>query len=203
MSIKILNPKDTWVQKPYAKSFLALARENFVAVCYSFLSSRNRRVAIDPNATKSTNKSTNSSVNTESTPNSNPKPTPNADLAEEYNYPSDDENVDFPFQSLMEKEKIVFFTLFDSDSFSGESFSSSEFWASHAKIKKPVINSLTRCADVAMMLRNIPASSACVERFFSICGIVHHKRAGNMSDSTLENRAFLKTNLKIFEKLIE
>jgi hypothetical protein len=55
--------------------------------------------------------------------------------------------------------------------------------------------------ELASILLNIPSSSAYVERFFSICGVVNRKRAGNMSDETLINRAFLKTNLKILNDI--
>jgi hypothetical protein len=50
-------------------------------------------------------------------------------------------------------------------------------------------------------LHNIPASSASVERLFSICGIINRKRAGNMSDKTLIDRAFLKANVEILNQL--
>ena len=46
-----------------------------------------------------------------------------------------------------------------------------------------------------LILFNIPASSAYVKRFFSIYGLVNRKRAGNMTDKNLINRAFLKTNI--------
>ena len=48
-----------------------------------------------------------------------------------------------------------------------------------------------------LMYYNIPTSSAYVERFFSICGIVNRKGADNMSDDTLINCAFLKSNFNI------
>ena len=53
------------------------------------------------------------------------------------------------------------------------------------------------------MFFNIPTSSAYVEHFFSICGVVNRKRAGNMTDETLINRAFLKSNLTILNEMAE
>jgi len=64
------------------------------------------------------------------------------------------------------------------------------FWQEN-KLNLPLLFELTN------ILQNIPSSSAYVERFFSICGVVNRKRAGNMSDETLINRSFLKTNLNI------
>ena len=55
--------------------------------------------------------------------------------------------------------------------------------------------------ELALTLLNIPSSSSFIERFFSVCGIVNRQRAGNMNDSTLINRAFLKANLDILDKI--
>jgi hypothetical protein len=37
--------------------------------------------------------------------------------------------------------------------------------------------------NLCLKLYNVPSSSAYVERFFSICGVVNRKRAGNMRES--------------------
>ena len=49
-----------------------------------------------------------------------------------------------------------------------------------------------------LMYYNIPTSSAYVERFFSICGIVNRKRAGNMKWSNKKKK--LNKFLLNFEK---
>jgi len=51
------------------------------------------------------------------------------------------------------------------------------------------------------ILSNIPASSAYVERFFSICGIVKKQRASTMTDGLFVARCLLKTNIRILDEL--
>jgi hypothetical protein len=46
---------------------------------------------------------------------------------------------------------------------------------------------------------NIPASSAFIERYFSICGIISNNRCGNMSPELLITRSLLKANIEILE----
>lgn len=48
---------------------------------------------------------------------------------------------------------------------------------------------------------SIPASSAFIERFFSICGVVCKQRAGNSSDDLLITRSFLKCNIEILNEM--
>ena len=79
---------------------------------------------------------------------------------------------------------------------SKSSVSTKDFWKENKK-------TLPLLFELTLILLNIPSSSAYVERFFSICGVVNRKRAGNMSDETLINRSFLKTNLEILSKLSE
>jgi len=68
------------------------------------------------------------------------------------------------------------------------------FWQNNAK-------AMLLLNELALTLLNIPSSSSFIERFFSVCGIVNRQRAGNMNDSTLINRAFLKANLDILDKI--
>ena len=70
--------------------------------------------------------------------------------------------------------------------------SSIKFWLDNKK-------TFPSLYKLALILFNIPSSSAFVERFFSICGIVNDKRRGNMKDETLINRSFLKSNLDLLE----
>ena len=72
--------------------------------------------------------------------------------------------------------------------------STRRFWQNKA-------NELPILYELACILLNIPSSSSYVERFFSVCGIVNRQRAGNMNNSTLINRAFLKVNLDLVNRL--
>jgi len=67
------------------------------------------------------------------------------------------------------------------------------FWLNNKK-------ELPNLFKLALLLLNIPSSSAYVERFFSICGIVNRKRAGNMADETLITRAFIKSNINLLNQ---
>ena len=58
------------------------------------------------------------------------------------------------------------------------SVSTKDFWKENKK-------TLPLLFELTLILLNIPSSSAYVERFFSICGVVKRKRAGNMSYETL------------------
>ena len=101
------------------------------------------------------------------------------------NHEDEDEN---PVVSNLEKEKEIFKTMLNEKTFL--TTTSIKFWLEN---KKTFPNLYKFC----LILFNIPASSAYVERFFSICGLVNRKRAGNMTDRNLINRAFLKTNIDV------
>lgn len=69
-----------------------------------------------------------------------------------------------------------------------------EFWRKHQRTM-PI---MYKCAN---HLLSMPASSAFIERYFSICGVVCKKRAGNMTDDLIIMRSFLKTNMRILDSL--
>ncbi|CAF1108316.1 unnamed protein product [Brachionus calyciflorus] len=69
-----------------------------------------------------------------------------------------------------------------------EPFTTKQFWTEN----KTNIPLLFRSDFI---LLSIPASSAFIERFFSVCGVICKKRAGNMTDYLKTSRAFLKCNL--------
>jgi hypothetical protein len=48
--------------------------------------------------------------------------------------------------------------------------------------------------DLAIKLMTIPSTSAFIERFFSICGVVNDKRRCNMRNDTFIARCLLKSN---------
>ena len=58
-------------------------------------------------------------------------------------------------------------------------------------------------AKLAVILSNIPSSSAYIERFYRICGNVCKQRAGNMSSDTIINRSVLKANIDILNEIAE
>ena len=54
---------------------------------------------------------------------------------------------------------------------------------------------------LALVLLNIQASGAFVERFFSICGVICNKRNTNMKDDFLIMRAMMKANINILRQI--
>ena len=62
-------------------------------------------------------------------------------------------------------------------------------------------NQMPNLTELALILLNIPSSSAFIERVFSIPWAICEQRRGNMSDSLIIHRSMLKTNLDIVEKL--
>ena len=68
------------------------------------------------------------------------------------------------------------------------------FWSKY-KTQMP------RLSRLALVLLNINVSSAFIERFFSICGIICKKQSGNMSDDMIITRSILKTNIEILKEL--
>ena len=68
--------------------------------------------------------------------------------------------------------------------------STKSFWCEH-KTSLPIL------FELANILLNIPSSSAFVERYFSMCGVVCKQRAGNMDPDLIITRSMLKSNLKL------
>ena len=75
-----------------------------------------------------------------------------------------------------------------------EAQTSQTFWNENKK-------KLPNLFNAACFLLTVPASSAFVERFFSICGVICKKRCGNMSADLTIKRSFLKSNFEILNSL--
>ena len=55
--------------------------------------------------------------------------------------------------------------------------------------------------EIAIILLNIQSSSAFIERFFSICGVVCTRRATNIKADLIIKRSMLKSNIDILDHL--
>ena len=75
-----------------------------------------------------------------------------------------------------------------------DSHSTCQFWLIN-KEKLPYLSKL------ALLLMNINSSSAFIERYFSICGLVQDKRRMNISIDLFKKRCFLRANIKILNEL--
>jgi hypothetical protein len=96
-------------------------------------------------------------------------------------------------KNLRNKKEIFFLLISSSQELEGDAKTTKGFWN---EIKK-------RCLlfKVARSLHTIPASSAFIERFFSVCGVVCKNRCGNMSTDLIIKRSFLKCNIDILNQL--
>ena len=56
-------------------------------------------------------------------------------------------------------------------------------------------------SKLALLLMNIPSSSAYIERQFSVSGSICSQRRGNMSSEQIINRVVIKTNMNIIVEL--
>lgn len=74
--------------------------------------------------------------------------------------------------------------------------SSTQFWIKNS-------NSMPKLSSLALLLLNIPASSAHVERFFSICGAVCKQSSLGMKDDLIILRSMLKANLDLLNEMNE
>ena len=96
------------------------------------------------------------------------------------------------FQRLNElKLEVKKFTqLISDDKFVKKVNSTASFWIDF-KSKLPILYKLR------LILSNISSSSAFIERYFSLCGMIFDKRRHNMNDDLFEMRSLLKTNMSL------
>jgi hypothetical protein len=71
--------------------------------------------------------------------------------------------------------------------------SSTKFWNNQTNLPK--------LRQLFIILNNVSASSAFIERFFSYCGLVCNQRSMNMKNDLIINRSFLKVNIEILNEL--
>lgn len=94
---------------------------------------------------------------------------------------------------IIETEVSKFINLTREIHFQEQEFSTKQFWKKHK-------NQLPNLFKLASLLLGIPPSSAFIERYFSICGIVCNRRL-SMNDDLVIERSLLKANVKILEEL--
>ncbi len=99
------------------------------------------------------------------------------------------------FKRALALEIDTFITYFSSkETIQSDMNNTTSFWL-RSRYKLPILFELT------IKTLCLPASSAYIERFFSICGVVCKNRAMNMKDELIIIRCLLKSNLKWLEEL--
>ena len=94
----------------------------------------------------------------------------------------------------LEKDKITFLTVTREKDLS--QMDTCEFWKTH-RSDMPLLS------DLARKLLCILSSSACIERFFSICGVICTNMRGNMSPDMVRKRSIIKLNLDLIDDYLE
>lgn len=100
----------------------------------------------------------------------------------------------FKIEIELEKEIVKLAEILNKTEFLKTVKSNKSFWNKY-------MNEMPRLAKLAIVLLNINVSGAFIERFFSICGIICKKSAGNMRDDLIITRSMLKANIQILEEL--
>ena len=118
-----------------------------------------------------------------------------AQLTKKINGPND-EAFEFRLDDALDKEITSFSALLDNDTFLKSLKSTRKFWLTHGE-KMPLLKNL------AIIISNVSSSSAFIERFFSICGIICDTRSANMKDDLVETRCLLKANISLLNLLAE
>ena len=72
--------------------------------------------------------------------------------------------------------------------------SKKNFWEKFTK-------DLPKLTILYVKINSLPATSAFIERFFSLTGLVCEKRRMRMTEDLIEKRAILKANMTTLEKL--
>jgi len=100
----------------------------------------------------------------------------------------------FNNNTYIEKQVDFFKTLVLQDELITKICNNSEFWRKFQD-KMPTLYSL------ALILENIPSTSAQIERFFSITGIICDKKRLRMTHEMIIMRSMLKANISVLEEL--
>ena len=94
----------------------------------------------------------------------------------------------------LQEEVAEYSVLVSSQTFKESSWSTKEFWLKHKQ-------QFPKLFQLALILSNVPTSTAFIERFFSICGVICKKRMMNMDDDLLIARCLFKANLTLLKEL--
>ena len=102
----------------------------------------------------------------------------------------------FKFEADLDKEISFFSTFFTSSDTLKSIKDTKQFWLSN-KITLPILFTF------ASRVLSTPVSSAYIERFFSVSGVVCSNRAFNMKDDLIIMKSMLKSNYKTLRDIHE
>ena len=171
---------DVWFKRvPYSKEFRKLAIDSIIPVATSFLEKKSNGI---------THSRSTSTISASSSKDS-------LMLLHNDSYESEFSTDDVVLSIKLEKEKLDFLHQLETTNLKDKSIkSNSKFWLKH-QLKYPSLFQLS------LILCNIPASSAFIERFYSLSGNVCKSRSGNLSAETIIAKCMLKSNIEILKRL--
>ena len=100
----------------------------------------------------------------------------------------------FKFENDLDKEIAIFSEFFVSRDTLKFISDTNEFWLQH-KINLPILYKF------AVKILSTPGTSAYIERFFSVSGIVCTNNSFNMNDDLIFMRSMLKANFRVVSEL--
>jgi hypothetical protein len=98
------------------------------------------------------------------------------------------------FRNSLNKEIETFTKILLEKEFIMNCKSTKQFWIKNSKVF-PILFNLT------FILLNINSSSACIERYFSICGFISNKKSGNINNDLFVSKCLLRSNISLLNEL--
>jgi len=171
---------DAWLNKPNTKELRKLAFDTIIPMAASFLEKKSNGIT----HSRSTSTTISSSSSCDS-------------LVHLHNdsYENDSSINEVVLSIKLEKEKLEFIHQLETTNLKDKSLKSTSKFLLKYQLKYPSLFQLS------LILYNIPASSAFIERFYSLSGNVCKSRSGNLSAETIIAKCMLKSNLEILKKL--
>jgi tRNA/tmRNA/rRNA uracil-C5-methylase (TrmA/RlmC/RlmD family) len=176
--LKVSNLKN-WVTDNYAKEYYSKGYEALIRVYYQLIKRKQQsKVVLSPKTPKSA-KSDSTDYFFSAFKNNKEEEFNRTEAVER-------ESVELEINALRLKVKDQMFI--------ENPISTKLFWQRNAL-------QLPNLYEIALILLNVQASSAFIERFFSICGVVCSRRATNMKPDLIIKRSMLKSNIHILNHL--
>lgn len=192
------------MKKEYCKEYIKKGLDSIVDVMVEFLVNRAKKHELDKTSTPIHPKTPANPKTPAKTPVKTPNSANSCNLFFDFSLRNDPVSFDITDEIELiktkkefEAEVKLFCSIITSDKFKNASeLSTKAFWIENRA-------QLPNMAKLANILLNIPASSAFVERFFSICGVVCKARSMSMTDELIIMRVLLKTNIHLLKELNE
>jgi hypothetical protein len=107
-----------------------------------------------------------------------------------------DETNEIELTKKLENEITIFTSIICDSQQINNITTSQSFWSEKVHV-------LPNLKKLWHIINNIPSSSAFIERFFSICGVICDVRSGAMKDDLIQKRCLMKANFNIIKELAQ